>query len=262
MNIEYYIINPTGNITALVTSDVQKQLYRKVAVEIFKDNPNVEQVGFVQFKDGSIDLNMSGDEFCGNAAVSAAALFCEVFYKNGKTELTVNFTPQAEQVSVTVLKENGYYNCKGIFKTPDDIRQYTFSFKDREYNFPLVTLNGIMHIVADESLSESDARGVIKGLAKKLSARALGIMIFSAKTKTMKPLVYVSEVDTLFLENSCASGCCAVSSLQKDNSKIGIIQPSGTIYAEKCGGIIRLFSKIGIVKHCFKEIDYAEKNCF
>ena len=76
MKTDYYIINPAGNITALVTSPVPKNSYGAAAARIMKKRPAVEQVGFVRFANGEAVLNMAGDEFCGNAVMSAAALYC------------------------------------------------------------------------------------------------------------------------------------------------------------------------------------------
>ena len=82
--IRYSILDPTGNITALVESKVEISRQPLVAEEIMKSHPEVEQVGFVRFPENREDhseagenvaLRMAGGEFCGNAAMSAAALY-------------------------------------------------------------------------------------------------------------------------------------------------------------------------------------------
>ena len=89
--IKYSILDPTGNITALVETETEIAMQPAVAAEIMKLHPEVEQVGFVRFdtsgkadvKSGSSsagqqlcdgELRMAGGEFCGNATMSAAAL--------------------------------------------------------------------------------------------------------------------------------------------------------------------------------------------
>ena len=45
---EYEILNPSGNITALVTEDVPREKYKEISDEIMKNDPNIEQVGFLK----------------------------------------------------------------------------------------------------------------------------------------------------------------------------------------------------------------------
>ena len=93
--IKYSILDPTGNITALVETETEISRQPEIAAEIMKQHPEVEQVGFVRYEnhqqrsgsdsdnqtisssdcralDG--ELRMAGGEFCGNATMSAAAL--------------------------------------------------------------------------------------------------------------------------------------------------------------------------------------------
>ena len=66
---EYEILNPSGNITALVTKDVPREKYKEISNEIMKNNPNIEQVGFLKKYSNSIfRLEMASLEFCGNAS--------------------------------------------------------------------------------------------------------------------------------------------------------------------------------------------------
>lgn len=255
MNVEYYIIDPTGNITALVTSDIDKSMYKTVAQKIIKNNSSVEQVGFVRFDGGSITLNMSGDEFCGNATMSAAVLFYSKFIKSGVFKAKVNILPFNISVPVEVKNAGDYYDCSAVLPSPKQVFDYTFSVGGKEYCFPAVRFSGITHIVADSTLSDDCAKAVIKDLALDLNSKALGIMMFDNKTGTLKPFVYVKGVDTLFLENSCASGSCAVAFLQKEyNKKYDIVQPGGVIGATKLLPGIRLDSKIKIKEHFAREM--------
>ena len=72
------IFDPTGNITALVESPVEPEAQSAAAAEIMRRRPEVEQVGFVRLppdESEAVALRMAGGEVCGNAAMSAAALF-------------------------------------------------------------------------------------------------------------------------------------------------------------------------------------------
>ena len=83
--IKYSILDPTGNITALVESYVEMERQPETAAFLMQLHPEVEQVGFVDFdlsrgENGQEDgvyakLRMAGGEFCGNASMCAAALF-------------------------------------------------------------------------------------------------------------------------------------------------------------------------------------------
>lgn len=258
MNIEYYILNPAGNITALVTTAVQKESYKFVADRIMSTNPSVEQVGFVNLSDGIVCLNMSGDEFCGNATMCAAALKYHMVHKTGPACIYVRLLPFENKVGVNVTKNGAGYLCEGLFLKPKNISKCNFSVSGIEYEFPCVVFSGITHVVADKTLSEKDARSVIKQLSATLRASALGIMIYDGENKYLKPLVYVPNADTLILENSCASGSCAVSAVLPEFEKmVDIVQPGGIISVQKDEKNIRLITELKIAKKCIEEIDYA-----
>ena len=110
-NLTYSILDPTGNITALVESSVDEEMQPSVAESLMRRHPEVEQVGFVRYfpragrnsisdtVDASasrqhdpqpaesvreneapretvhVSLRMAGGEFCGNASMCAAALY-------------------------------------------------------------------------------------------------------------------------------------------------------------------------------------------
>ena len=74
--IKYSIFDPTGNITALVESQIPAAEQPTVAAAVMERHPSVEQVGFVRFdpaSDPPVSLRMAGGEFCGNATMCAAA---------------------------------------------------------------------------------------------------------------------------------------------------------------------------------------------
>lgn len=82
MKLNFVKINPSGNTTILVTSQVDKELHAEVAQKLLAyGSVQAEQVGFVSFSDPddnpeqitTLSLSMMGGEFCGNATRSAAA---------------------------------------------------------------------------------------------------------------------------------------------------------------------------------------------
>lgn len=74
MKIEYSLFNPAGNITALVSTYVDKQDRMNVAKRIIEAEPSCQQLGFVCVNGDTVMLEMAGGEFCGNATRCAALL--------------------------------------------------------------------------------------------------------------------------------------------------------------------------------------------
>lgn len=252
MDVNYYLADPTGNITALVMSRPGINVER-VAQKIMESEKSVEQVGFVDFSDG-ISLRMSGDEFCGNATMSAAALYYSLSGKSGEYETHVSVYGTGDPVGVRVKGEKNYFDCECSVSGPDEIREAEFKACGSSYRFPLVCFKGIMHIVADETLSEEAAKSVIKELAENLGAKALGIMLLEDGKRRMSPIVYVSKTGTLFRENSCASGSCAVAAVTgKKGEKIALLQPGGTLYVMNSDRIY-LSGRVRLSKCFSKEI--------
>ncbi|MBO4693560.1 MAG: hypothetical protein J5659_04100 [Clostridia bacterium] len=229
MEVKYYLADPAGNITALVIycSNMDIKLVTK---KIMQENKSVEQVGFVHFSDSNIKLRMSGDEFCGNATMSAAALCYLLSGKRGVYETSVSVFGTKKPIDVSVEAKDGCFKCKCEIKKPYEEKTIKFCANGYEYQYPLVVFEGIMHIVADEMLNEPIAESVIRNLAYKLDTKALGIMLLSKDKTHLNPLVYVKDTDTLFFEKSCASGSCAVGTLIcKPGEEINLYQPGGVI---------------------------------
>ena len=59
-NLRYYIFDPTGNITALVESEVAIADQPAVASCIMEQHPDVEQVGFVTYADDAAAAGVPG----------------------------------------------------------------------------------------------------------------------------------------------------------------------------------------------------------
>ena len=105
--LHYYIADPTKNITALVETPVPAASRPFVASRVMEREPACEQVGFV-YRGGAGEpcLAMAGGEFCGNASLSAAALFGEqAGLRPGETrDMRLSVSGAEEPVPVTVRK--------------------------------------------------------------------------------------------------------------------------------------------------------------
>ncbi len=184
--LTYSIFDPTGNITALVESDVDISRQPSVAAALMHRHPEVEQVGFVCLhgKDSraadaketvQAELRMAGGEFCGNASMSTAALYLLRREKPGEIQ-TRNFqeeNSQAEKdaagkeadpesvflrvsgaagpVEVRLRRESGDSFTAGIrMPHAKGISRETFSFEGLQGALPVVRMEGISHIIIEE----------------------------------------------------------------------------------------------------------------
>jgi diaminopimelate epimerase len=158
-----------------------------------------------------------------------------------------------EIINVEVKKTNDD-EWEGIVKMPKALEIKDVVFLDGK-TLPVVFYSRIAHIIIQDDGSitpihdKEGAELTIKKYCDFLKVPALGMMYFNSKDFNLVPLVYVKSVDTLFWENSCASGTTAVGewifSNNNENNigkslKIDVIQPSKavlTIYNDDNGSI-------------------------
>ena len=227
-NIEYYIFDPTGNITALVESYVPEADQPAAAAEIMNAEPSVEQVGFVSYADEAalsegnapVSLRMAGGEFCGNATMCAAALFA---VRSGLQSGAVPVKVSGASAPLTVkLEQQAAREFSAAVNMPPAKGIETLPVTEGAANavLPIVKMEGISHIIVepgsewsrlkdDKELAES----CLRQWCSETGAECLGIMFlgekFTAAERSLTPLVYVPGADTMFWENSCASGSTA-----------------------------------------------------
>lgn len=258
-NINYIVFDPSKNITALITSKVDSSSYVEVSKKIMEKEPAVEQVGFLTYDSGlDISLRMAGGEFCGNATM-CAAIYCAMKNELSSATVKVKVFGIDENINVEVKKiSDGEW--EGIVKMPKALEIRNVTFEDGK-TLPVVFYSSIAHvIILDDGDLQSKpnkeaAESIIKECCDFLKIPALGIMHFNSKDSNLVPLVYVKAVDTLFWENSCASGTTAVGAwlFNRDNAangkKCGCIdvkQPSKAILTISSGenGSIYLKGKV------------------
>lgn len=200
MELSYVLMDPTGNITALVETPVPVEQQPAVAGRIMAAEPRCEQVGFVmEATDCDIAIRMAGGEFCGNAAMCAATLYAMKLGMTGTHTLRVSVS--GRQVAVAVAPDGVGYLCR--VEMPPILDVVTVA------GIPVVRFQGICHAITTAELSDEEAVKLLRGLCDVLQPEAMGLMQLG-KEGDMKPLVYVPGADTLFWENSCGSGTAAV----------------------------------------------------
>ena len=246
MKVEYTVLDPTGNITILVTSSVEISLQPSVASKLMELVPEAEQVGFLSEAEGcDIALRMAGGEFCGNASMCAAAYYVNEEGLN-TCQVTLHVSGAEGPVAAEIEKlPDGKWRGTVNMPRPQKLDMVDLPVVGR---LPVVSFDGISHVIYEVSESErtggntnvdpcgyndsyapdtakssaaqcstSDELPISRDTAEALACEwcrylgvdALGIMFLNTEASSMTPLVYVPAAGTLFWENSCASGTTA-----------------------------------------------------
>ena len=257
--IEYCIFDPTGNITALVETEIDPAEQPAAAARIMREHYDVEQVGFVRMlskgedPDGaSAYLRMAGGEFCGNATMSTAALYAkrneEHFGDIGCADIKVDGIEKP--FSVQLRREDANCWAAGVLMPPaksiDEIRMTAEDYPAAEFGtLPVVRMEGIDHIIIGEQSfyyklldNKKLTESMIRKICGVLDSECLGMMFLADgdRERDMTPLVYVPGADTMFWENSCASGSVAAGQYLAAKAggavSVALKEPGGTLVVE------------------------------
>jgi len=254
--VRFSIMDPTGNITALVESDVPVPEQLSIAKSIMCLHPEVEQVGFVRFWEACDEsgaqgsLRMAGGEFCGNATMCAAALLMVRNHPygtdgaaNSQTLVRLWVSGAERPVEVRLHQIAGdSYEADVRMPAALSIEDELLPFGEAQERLPLVRMGGISHLVIDETSSlfwlrdaPSDAERAVRLWCDALGADGLGLMFVEGEgqERLVRPLVYVPAGDTVFWESSCASGSSAVgmylSAKMEAAVSLELEEPGGTL---------------------------------
>ncbi len=240
MDIDYVLFNPTGNITVLVTSPVKIEDQPAIATDLLKLETMAEQVGFVSPGDDECDirLRMAGGEFCGNATLSAAALYSYKKKLFSKEPFVVKVKVSGiSKVFLIVMSYNGNdYTGTIEMPKPLSISEKTFHYEGGYYKYPVVSFAGISHVIIEDDMPIMMTERAIKLWCDELKEKCLGFMIFNKEKSSLRPLVYVNYPETLYWESSCASGTTAVGVYEAYKAKapvsMAIKEPGGILQIE------------------------------
>ena len=266
MNIKYIITDPTGNLTALVTTPVDRQYHKAVGSFIMQQNLSIEQVGFLtdvedapnvhlcSLTSPALSLTMAGGEFCGHATLSAAAYAakCSGQARSATEEITIlsSGTTGPVTASITNLSDDGsFYVGRLSMPLPVNITCYPYDTKGPNgiVSLPVVNFPGISHmIVSNQFMTEEDAESQIREIASGLGINDLGIMLiydnidFESDNQElfMKPLVLAGGADTLIWEHGCASGASAVGAYMASLASITHNKKAVSVHITQPGGFL------------------------
>ena len=212
MELAYTLLDPTGNRTVLVKTPVPAERQPALALALMAAEPAAEQVGFLSpgGADADIALRMAGGEFCGNAAMCAAAVRAEE-KRTAEADLLVRVSGARLPVPVRVrLQSDGSRLCEARFPEHPIPELAVLPLNGETRRFSLVRFGGIAHLILPGDLDRALAEHAAPDWCAFLGAEALGCMLFDEDAGRLTPLVFVPGAQTLCWERSCASGSAAV----------------------------------------------------
>ncbi len=241
MRLDYFLLDPTGNITILVTSPVPVEKQAYAAARLMAREQNAEQVGFLSSAPScDIALRMAGGEFCGNAAMCSAVIAADrASLTEGKMRVRVSGAEEPVMARVSRLRDGSW---EGTVDMPKPISCMDMMLPE-EGICPVVSFEGISHVIVTREISPKRAEILARRWCSYLGCDALGIMFLDQAAMRLKPLVCVPGAGTLCWENSCASGTTAVGVyLAREGggkARAVLRQPAGdlTIQAEEDGSL-------------------------
>lgn len=228
----YVKLDPTGNLTCLVLDRVSPAEEGAVTRELLKQ---CEQVAYLEppvHPEAVAGIRLMGGEFCGNAAMAAAAwlLRDELEQDEAKT-LLLEVSGTADPVPCTVRRtSDGYEGTVDIPGIPQ-ISEETFC----GIPFTAVRLEGIIHLICENRTFETEAAEcLLRDAAGQLPDEAAGLLQWDRKNHRMVPLVFVRGSGSMVWEHGCGSGSAAVGALEalrsgKEAATVPVRQPGGTI---------------------------------
>lgn len=223
------VLDPAGNVTAIVCSDVPAAERARVAAQILRlPELGIEQVAFLTEprSGGEIRLEMMGGEFCGNA------LRCAGFYqalRNGEQgESCVLAEISGADGVQPVMADTAEGTASTVMPLPLSVQPAGWA----DVKAARVTFAGITHFVID--CAQPDETLVQRAIAAAPEASAVGAIFLDRAHGSIKPVVFVRETASCVAENSCASGSVATAVVLTADfadgiTEIGIGQPGGTL---------------------------------
>ena len=251
-NREYTVavLDPAGNVTAIVCSDVPAAERARVAAQILRlPELGIEQVAFLTAprSGGEIRLEMMGGEFCGNA------LRCAGFYQALRTGAQGKSCVFAEISGADgvqpVMADTAEGTASTVMPLPLSVQPAGWA----DVQAARVTFAGITHFVID--CAQPDETLVQRAIAAAPGASAVGAIFLDRAHGSIKPVVFVRETASCVAENSCASGSVATAVVLTADfadgiTEIGIGQPGGTLEVgvQRAGGAVTGLSIGGAVR--------------
>ena len=240
MKLRFAKLNPTENMTILVSDPVPRNRHSAVAESLMAyGSVGGEQVGFLEepsLPGARMRLQMMGGEFCGNATMSLAALLAlQDGLPDGGEAVYPLEVSGADGIVPCRIHRNGDV-CRGTVRMPlpEAIREVDFPGGVR---CPVVFFPGIAHAIVREGvLCASDAPRCIPRWCATCGTEAFGIILADDALDRIRPLVYVRSTDSSVWERGCGSGTAALGAYlaheRRSNAALDVAQPGGIIHVD------------------------------
>ena len=215
-----------------------------------------------------ISLRMAGGEFCGNAAMCAAALALirkietpALSSKNKRVSVSVSGVQKPIEVCLDDAGD-GSFDAGVKMPAAFGVRTAVFDYNGIREQLPFVELEGITHIIIRQENTffslkkdKTAAEEAVRLWCGSLSAAGLGLMFLEGENDRfcLTPLVYIPGGETVFWENSCASGSTAagiyLAHEKKTRVSLALEEPGGILRVESdpVSGGTQLYGKVKMV---------------
>ncbi len=223
--LEYYLLWPGGNTTALVMEPIARSHQAVLAKHIMGQGREIEQVGFFEEPENStadFRLQMMGGEFCGNGARSAAFLWSR---KRNKKQIMLEISGFDKLLHVEI---SNVHEVKIII--PIEFFK-KLRFENRTW---IADFSGIRQIIS-QNRDPQNAQALIQKW--KQNFPAVGVInsrFIKDRIIIDTACVWVSRTKTLVSETACASASIAAAlaaqQLDAKRQDFKVVQPSGELY--------------------------------
>jgi histidine racemase len=256
MYMHYIISAAGGNPTAIevILKPRTRSEYERIGRELmdrYKERFRVEQTGSLLLSEQPDELphfEMSGGEFCGNAARAVALVIA-----NTNHQSMVRFTMSGIRTVVSAQIDSGQVTC--IFKElPTRSRQVSVAGYPKA---TIVDMGGIVHVLVEGQFPDETYENMHQEIIVELGLGdrvAVGVVWYSHidDSVLIHPVVWVRSAGitgTFFYESSCGSGSIATAvALQVES--IAVTQPTGQdIRVSVDGESIILSSAMEVIHH-------------
>ena len=232
------LADPAGNKTAFVLNGARQKDYRAIANAIFDiEGMDAEQVAFVT---GTSSIEMSGMEFCGNAArafglISASGLIDGHDPEASKTTVPVSVSGTKKVLECDVDLDANYAGIS--MPTVKRVKELKACGFEPAVGKKIMVMDGIVHLIADGiEYTPENFKMISEAVMQQLDPEAVGVLYLDPATLKMTPVTFVKDICSTYVEGSCGSGSVAAASflsMKKGDGEYSyeLKQPGGTIKA-------------------------------
>lgn len=228
------ILDPTGNLTALVLDPVAPDAEACLTGKLLKESEQVAYLEPPSLPGAEAAIRLMGGEFCGNASMAAAAWLLREHLAEGEERTMLLQVSGAEKpVPCRVRKtESGY---QGTVLMPPVLDVCDIRLLDRP--FTAVRMEGILHLIFEGApMEKREAENLLARLSLLLPDEAIGLLQWNRNAGWLDPLVFVRGSGSMVWEHGCGSGSAAIGALEALRAGNGelttpVSQPGGVIRA-------------------------------